>query len=307
MTTECRILLVARVRGGAMLDAELYAAHCAPQRLAALEAVDAVWPLLRWPQAEAVLRAGPLRRRLTVLDLGCGPGDTTAWVLAPRLPERVLLVGADAHPGFVQHARLRNSRAGVCYELFDADSFEVELSLLWRCAPFGIVFSFLLLHRVCNIRRSLGNIYKLMAPSGDALFTLIAHTHLYTVYYQMAQESDWKDSMLDVDVYVSPFYKSQNDLQELVSLLNEAGFQVQRCWADQKKFVYNTEEQLKGYLRAVNPFVHRLPDEKKEDFLAEILRRCYVMYAVTVEQNYLTGMKSYSFNYRCLTALLIRL
>ncbi|XP_049855428.1 uncharacterized protein LOC126335994 [Schistocerca gregaria] len=115
---------------------DLYNLGCAPITLLAAKQIDELWSVFTWP-----------KQPLPVLDIGCGPGDVTRKVLAPRLPPGTKLVACDISPEMLEFCRQHNALPGtITYEQLDVVQPDLENSAVWQYAPFGKVFCLLLLH-----------------------------------------------------------------------------------------------------------------------------------------------------------------
>ena len=126
-------------------DSDLAAA-----RLAILDAIYA-------PTSDAMLAAldaAPLR----VVDLGCGPGATTAR-LVKRFPEATVL-GIDASPSFVATAMAGST--GATFTI--ADVTEPLPS-----APFDLVYARFLLAHLADVKAALQTWVDALAPRGSLI------------------------------------------------------------------------------------------------------------------------------------------
>ena len=112
------------------------------------------------PAARAFLeRVAPRRPRLA-LDLGCGPGFTTALVVDVAEPERT--VGIDASESFLELAR---ARAGTGTEFVRHDVTETPFPV----GPAELIFARLLLSHLPDPELALARWVAELAPGGVVL------------------------------------------------------------------------------------------------------------------------------------------
>ncbi|XP_049772943.1 juvenile hormone acid O-methyltransferase-like [Schistocerca cancellata] len=279
---------------GVMDKPELYGRYSGPIEAAAARALDEVWPLLRWS-----------RPALPILDIGCGPGDVAAKVLAPWLPRGTKIVACDLSAEMLRYAQANNSLPGVvAYERLDVtDALQLEQSGVWRRGPYSKAFVFLLLHWLPDNRLALGNIYKLLAPGGEALFTIITKICLYEAYEKMSQDPRWEPYMKDWRNFVSPYCRSQDAAKDFQELLQSEGFEVLYCSVRPEALAFASEEQIRVVLKSVNPFVNRVPEDHRAEFLGEVFQRFCRMNGMTKDVDPMTRETKYNYNYMSMTAL----
>ena len=59
--------------------------------------------------------------------------------------------------------------------------------------------------------------------------------------------------------------------RQFQSLLTKTGFSVRQCEAVEFSYTFSNKNQLLASLKAVNPFLQRIPPDKQADFLADCL------------------------------------
>ncbi|XP_049854093.1 juvenile hormone acid O-methyltransferase-like [Schistocerca gregaria] len=242
---------------------DLYNLGCVPLTQLAAKQVDELWLAFNWP-----------RQPLPVLDIGCGPGDVARKVLAPRLPPGTKLVACDISTEMVEFCRQHNALPGtITYEQLDVVQPDLENSAVWQYAPFGKVFCFLLLHWVPDNRRAVQNIHKLLVPGGEAVFSIIANMVFYTVFEEMAKDSRWARYMQDVEKFVSPYQHSEDPVSDFRQLLQSEGYQVLRCDVAPQVLFFPSEMQRRDFMKSVCPFLKRVPEDQKDNFLDDLIQR----------------------------------
>ncbi|XP_049798330.1 juvenile hormone acid O-methyltransferase-like [Schistocerca nitens] len=131
-----------------MTDAEQYVSASAGQRQFAAQVLDELCSSLEW----SYRLERPESRSLPVLDVGCGPGDTTVLELLPRLPSGVRVVAADSSPDMLRKAASRFPESTVDFQLLDIGTPYLRESEVWRVGPYSKLFSFFCLHWVPDQR-----------------------------------------------------------------------------------------------------------------------------------------------------------
>lgn len=105
--------------------------------------------------ARDLLAAVPLQDTAFVVDLGCGPGNSTE-ILAQRFPGAELL-GLDASPAMLEAARAR--LPGVTFDLADASTFTLP-------KPADLIYANAVLQWVPDHAALLPRLMSLLAPGG---------------------------------------------------------------------------------------------------------------------------------------------
>ncbi|NTX01461.1 type I polyketide synthase [Myxococcus sp. CA040A] len=107
------------------------------------------------------LAGAPPERRLRILEVGAGTGETTAWVL-PRLPaERSDYLFTDVSAFFTERAAERfTDFPFVRYEVLDVERTPVGKE------RFDLVLASNVVHATRDARRTLRNLRELLAPGG---------------------------------------------------------------------------------------------------------------------------------------------
>ncbi|XP_049856247.1 juvenile hormone acid O-methyltransferase-like isoform X3 [Schistocerca gregaria] len=237
---------------------ELFSSAGTPYRALADTQIGELWSALSWPEDP-----------LPVLDVGCGPGDVTKKVIAPRLPPGTKLVASDISPEMLEFCRLHNALPGtITYELFDAMTPHLEKSSVWQYAPFGKVFAVMVMQWLSDNRRAIQNMHKLLVPGGEAVFTVLAKSVHLAAYEELAKDPRWARYMKqDVETFVSPYHRSEDPASEFRQLLQSEGFHVVCCDLSPQTFVFPSEAQRRAALKSVNAFLNRIPEDQKDDFM----------------------------------------
>jgi trans-aconitate 2-methyltransferase len=226
-------------------DADVYHRVSGPQEAMALE----------------VLGRLRLRGDETVLDAGCGSGRVTELLLT-RLPHG-RVIGVDASPTMIEHARAQLAPYGDRVELHIADLTTLSLD-----AAVDAVFSTAALHwvldhdalweRMAVVLRSEGRLVAQFGGIGN-----------------IARAVDRIEALADRPRYREHFADWSRpwrfrDPEETEARLVRSGFTDVECWLTEFRYVPDDPE---GFFREVVAGAHLelLPADLREEFLAELL------------------------------------
>jgi acyl transferase domain-containing protein/SAM-dependent methyltransferase/acyl carrier protein len=114
---------------------------------------------------QAAVAAAPAGARLRVLEVGGGTGGTTSYVL-PALPaDRAEYTFTDVSPLFLERAAEEFARFPfVRRALFDAERDPVAQG--FEAGAYDVVIAANVLHATIDLRRSVENVQRLLAPGG---------------------------------------------------------------------------------------------------------------------------------------------
>lgn len=259
-----------------MNDPELYARFNSFQRCISEKIFREFAPSLRWREDGAD----------SILDIGCGTGDTLIKILLPALPKFSHLTGCDISYNMVNYARKHNDHPNVVYDLLDIAG---NIDKFLNYDPFDHALSFFCLHWVEKERfaGAMRNIRNLLKANGDCLLTFNFESKiLFSVYDDLAQSPKWLPYTKDVKGYASPFYQSADPVQELRETLNSTGFSEYDIAIRNADYLLesfdvllskteslsrNTRQVVNsfhsaGFFRGVSPFMKHIPLSEREHF-----------------------------------------
>ena len=218
-------------------------------------------PQLEW--GKVVLDRMQLRGDETIVDAGCGSGRVTELLLE-RLPEGQV-IALDGSASMIDAARERlGSHANVEFAVMDL----LELDLGGRQVD-GVI-STATFHWITDHARLFQRLHAVIRPGGQ----LVAQcggkgniANVLTQAYAVMAEPAWSDVFAD---YVDPHRFA--DAPETEDLLRAAGFVEATCWL-QEAPVNPPEPPVFLGTVILGGAMERLPVERHEAFLSEILRR----------------------------------
>nr|XP_016927888.1 juvenile hormone acid O-methyltransferase [Drosophila suzukii] len=205
-----------------------------------------------------------------LLDVGSGSGNVLMDFVRPLLPIRGQLVGTDISSQMVGYASKHYQREErTRFQVLDIGCEQLPEELSGR---FDHVTSFYCLHWVQNLKGALGNIYNLLKPEGgDVLLAFLASNPVYEVYKILKTNEKWSSYMQDVEQFISPLHHSLNPGEEFSQLLTDVGFIQHNVEIRNEVFVYEGVRTVKDNVKAICPFLERMPIDLHEEFLYDFI------------------------------------
>ncbi|CAB3362193.1 Hypothetical predicted protein [Cloeon dipterum] len=243
---------------GNMHKAQLYSSANALQTRDAAAALSLYRDAMSWPD------------ECDVLDVGCGSGDVTSQLLLPALKSYSSLTGVDVSQQMVKYAMSKYQQPNVTFRYLDIVAPDFRPRDLFP-RGFHKVFSFYCLHWISDQKLAFSNLSELLLPGGELLVVFLASAPLFTIYERLAKDSTWSRYMKDVSKFVSPYQHVANPEDELKSHLLDSGLQVKDCKCILQHFSYPSAVALKNAIKAVNPFLDRIPKDQQEDYLNDYI------------------------------------
>ncbi|KAL7740230.1 hypothetical protein ACLKA6_002206 [Drosophila palustris] len=207
----------------------------------------------------------------SLLDVGSGSGNVLMDFVYPLLPQGYeQLVGTDISSKMVGYANNCYQRyARTQFQVLDIGCDRLPAQLKGR---FDHVTSFYCLHWVQNLRAALRNIYDLLkTEGGDCLLAFLASNPVYEVYKVLHKSVKWSAYMQDVEQFISPLHYCPDPAEKFTQLLDEAGFQYKNVEVRSEVFVYEGVHTLKDNVKAICPFLERIPVALHEEFLDDFV------------------------------------
>jgi trans-aconitate 2-methyltransferase len=215
------------------------------------------------PAAELLARV-PLSAPERVIDLGCGPGNSTA-ILAARWPQ-ANIEGLESSPEMIAKARSSGVRA-----TFTEGNVET-----WKpAAPYNVVFSNATLHWIAKHEVLLPRLMSYVAEGGALAFQVPRNFHeaSHVLMREVANNGPWAERLKNarqVNVHAPSFY------YDVLAPLSKSV----DIWETEYLHVLDGEDPVLGWVSGtgLRPFVQPLGETEREYFIAEyrhLLREAY--------------------------------
>ena len=229
-------------------NAEDYAKHSSIQRTWARELISKL----------------KLQGHESVLDVGCGDGKVSAEI-ARYLPNGQVL-GVDSSNDMIDLACAnfpKQNHPNLSFQLADARNLPFQ-------EQFDIVFSNAALHWIKNHDPVIAGIQNSLKPGSRILLQMGGKGNADSIFStadSILSKDEWHRFFFDFE-FPYGFY----DSEEYKTCLNKAGLKPVRVELIPKVMSYDDKDGLAGWIRTTwLPFTQRVPDDKKEAFINQIV------------------------------------
>ncbi|WP_426242213.1 trans-aconitate 2-methyltransferase [Nocardioides sp. LHG3406-4] len=210
------------------------------------------------PFVDLLARVGARDPR-TVVDLGCGPGNLTALLVA-RWPE-AHVVGVDSSPEMIDKARAAGS--GIDFDVADLRD--------WRPAePVDVLVSNATLQWVPGHLELLAGLVAQVAPGGWFAFQVPGNFDepSHTLRTELAAEEPYRE------LAAGTAEPASHDPETYVAALTALGCTVD-AWETTYLHLLTGEDPVFDWVSGTSarPVLAALPDDLREQFVAEFKRR----------------------------------
>jgi trans-aconitate 2-methyltransferase len=203
----------------------------------------------------------PLREPTYVVDLGCGPGNSSE-LLHSRFPNARIL-GIDSSEAMVRSARERLPKCQ--FEIADASTWQPST------AP-DLVFANALLQWLPDHEALVPRLFRLLAPGGVLAVQMPDNLDepSHRLMREVATDSRWASAIGDIGKLRARILSAQR----YYDLLVPNAVQVD-IWRTTYQHPMTSPGAIVDWLRAtgLRPFLERLTDDQRGDFVAEYERR----------------------------------
>jgi trans-aconitate 2-methyltransferase len=205
-----------------------------------------------------------LRGDERVLDIGCGDGKLSAEIAQMVPSGRV--VGIDSSPEMIGFARDNfppHTHPNLSWEVMDAQELRFD-------GEFDLAFSNAVLHWVPDQGSVLRGVERSLRSGGSLLFQMGGRgmaSNVVQVMMSLLSREEWGRYFHDFSLpyrFCAP--------EEYTQWLEEAGLRPLRVELVPKDMTHDGRQGLAAWIRTTwLPFTQRLPEELREDFIAQIV------------------------------------
>jgi trans-aconitate 2-methyltransferase len=212
----------------------------------------------------------------SVLDIGCGDGKVTAEIVG-HVPDGSV-VGVDNSKEMIELASAdftKDKYPNLSFQVTDAGQLPFQ-------EKFDVAFSNAALHWIKDHRPVIAGIQRSLKPGGRILLQMGGKGNaasILSVFDEMMSENEWKQYFSDF-TFSYGFYCPE----EYAPWINEAGLLPMRIELIPKVMSYDHRDGLAGWVRTTwLPYIERIPDHRKEEFIIEVIDRFIVKYPLDSE------------------------
>jgi trans-aconitate methyltransferase len=207
-----------------------------------------------------------------ILDLGCGDGALTSNLAA--LVPTGKVIGIDASQGMIESAK-EHEAENLEFLLMDINEIEFNMK-------FDLVFSNATLHWIKNHKKLWDSVEEILKPGGVVRFNFAADgncSNFFTVIKEVLALGEYREYFSD---YIWPWYMPP--LSEYESILETRPFQDISIEGENADRYFPNKEAMIAWIDqpSIVPFLKYIPDDKKEIFRAEVIKR---MVSRTLQEN----------------------
>uniref|UniRef100_A0A1B6H741 phosphoethanolamine N-methyltransferase n=1 Tax=Homalodisca liturata TaxID=320908 RepID=A0A1B6H741_9HEMI len=236
-----------------MDNAELYSVNNEVQKRDANMILSEFVPQFTWSQDEIVL------------DIGCGPGDVSTEVLLQYMQKDISLVGVDLSSNMIEYANEKFANDKIRFKTLDIATKDIKKHFPEKY--FSKIFSCHCLHWIQDNKQLAQNLFTLLRPGGEFLSVMTPSSQLFLALKLLSGYEQFKQYCEDIDSVIPPLYYSRRPHMDFKKILSAQGLEVITCESRLNPVTYPNLEVMRRAFEAFNPFVKRMPEEVKEQYL----------------------------------------
>jgi len=213
-----------------------------------------------------------------VLDLGCGDGKITAKI--SNVVDNGTVIGIDNSNSMITLAKKQFSNKkypNLSFQEMDAQNLEFE-------DVFDIIFSNAVLHWVKDHKSVMTGLFKSLKREGRILLQMGGKggvSQLIFVLNDMLANSKWQSFFHN---FIFPY--NFPGIKEYETMLLECNFQIKRVELIHKDAIHEGKEKFKGWIKTTwIPYLERIPEDKKEQFIEELVTKYIEQVPLDIEGN----------------------
>jgi trans-aconitate 2-methyltransferase len=193
-----------------------------------------------------------------VIDLGCGPGNSTA-LLRHQWPEAEV-IGLDSSPDMI---------AAAARDYPEGQWIVADIGAWSDATPFDVIFSNAALYWVANHRALLPRLFQLVSPSGALAVQMPRHveSRVHQLILEISSRAEWRHLMGDARAAVVV-----HDPASYYDMLQPFAARID-VWETIYHHVMDGPEAIVEWIRGtgLRPFLHALRGESERRLFEELL------------------------------------
>ncbi len=224
-----------------------------------------------------------LRGDERILDVGCGDGKVTAEI-AQNVP-RGEVIGIDASTemiAFAQKTFPAKKHPNLEFQMMDARKIKFA-------SPFDLVFSNAALHWVDDHEKFLRGAASVLNPGGRLIVSCGGKGNAHDMFLALRPEmrlQRWREFFRKMPAPY--FFYTPGNYEKW---LPKYGFRINALKLTPKKVPYPGTEGIATWLRTTwIPYVQRVPEAMREEFIAAVTRRYLASHLPDAEAGVQVGM-----------------
>jgi trans-aconitate 2-methyltransferase len=260
-----------------------------PQKTCQWNAADyAANSVVQQTWAREVIARLPLRGDERILDVGCGDGKVTAEIAKAVPHGRV--IGTDASPEMIAYAQKKfPQKNNLNLKFQNCDARKISKKGLGQAEAFDLVFSNAALHWVDDHEKFLCGAAAVLKPGGRLIVSCGGKGNAHDVFLALRPEmrlQRWREFFRKMP---APYFFYAPSTYE--KWLSKFGFQINTVKLAPKDATYPGAEGFATWLRITwIPYVQRVPEAIREEFIAAVTRRFIATHPPDAENKVHVGM-----------------
>ncbi|XP_065209414.1 juvenile hormone acid O-methyltransferase-like isoform X2 [Planococcus citri] len=203
-----------------------------------------------------------------IIDIGCGPGDVTYELLLPLIPDDAELLAVDMDEKMIDLAKINySSDARLKFDVADLVKSK-DIDKYESC--FDTVFSFYCLNWIPEKRLALQNMYSMLKPGGEIVFSLVVDCPNWPLHEILASSPKWSPFMKNYRDSISPYHYSDDPLSEIRNLLQDVGFHIRHSSFTWISYTFPSKPIFHKWLHGINPYLKNIPQCLLKEYEQEV-------------------------------------